>query len=356
MKRRGRPPHPDILTPREWEVLEFLRLGLSNEQIAERLGITLRTAKFHVSEILSKLGVESREQAAAWQPAEAPAPARRWLAWPLVARPAGALVVVAAVTGLGLLAWGVLRTGAGDEEATGDNDATAAIQEAVLTVGRSDSYRVEQDFNGDGELDSIGEWASPGISHGWTRADPTRADPDIVWYESIVASQRQFSRSCRTLEDCEAWREYPRSQPEDTPPDSVVIAVNSPLGPGGLVQTLQLTRDLEYVGGPGTRHIRGVTNPIRAIVQSLRAALPGLDSKVYEMAAQALDDGVRFYDANPAPIEIWLSPEGFPTRVVLEQDANHSQGTGKVDAHLSRFNEVTITPPTEFIPLSTPTP
>ena len=105
-----------------------------------------------------------------------------------------------------------------------------------------------------------------------------------------------------------------------------------------------------------TRHVRGVTNPIRAIVQSLRAALPGLDSKVYEMAAHALDDSVRFYDANPAPIEVWLSPEGFPTRVVLEQDADHSQGTGKVDAHFSRFNEVIITPPTEFIPLSTPTP
>jgi DNA-binding NarL/FixJ family response regulator len=82
MNRRGRPPYPDILTPREWEVLELLRQGLSNEHIAELLGITLRTAKFHVSEILSKLGVESREQAAAWQPEEAPARVRRWLAWP----------------------------------------------------------------------------------------------------------------------------------------------------------------------------------------------------------------------------------------------------------------------------------
>ena len=80
MNRRGRPPHPDILTPREWEVLAFLRQRLSNEQIAERLGITLRTAKFHVSEILSKLSVETREQAAAWLPEEAPAPSQRWLA------------------------------------------------------------------------------------------------------------------------------------------------------------------------------------------------------------------------------------------------------------------------------------
>src|SRR5438034_9533152 len=50
MASRGRPRHPDILTPREWEVLELLRSGASNAQIAKRLHITERTAKFHVSE------------------------------------------------------------------------------------------------------------------------------------------------------------------------------------------------------------------------------------------------------------------------------------------------------------------
>ena len=49
MKRRGRPPYPDILTPREWEVLDLLRAGLTNEQIAAQLGISLQGAKFHVS-------------------------------------------------------------------------------------------------------------------------------------------------------------------------------------------------------------------------------------------------------------------------------------------------------------------
>ena len=42
MGRRGRPPHPDILTPREWEVLELLRQGLSNPEIAQRLGLPSR--------------------------------------------------------------------------------------------------------------------------------------------------------------------------------------------------------------------------------------------------------------------------------------------------------------------------
>jgi DNA-binding CsgD family transcriptional regulator len=57
------------LTPREQEVLQLLQQGLSNEQIAERLNISLAGAKFHVSEIISRLGVESRYEAAAWQPA-----------------------------------------------------------------------------------------------------------------------------------------------------------------------------------------------------------------------------------------------------------------------------------------------
>src|SRR5437870_4834438 len=72
MKRRGRPPHPDILTPREWEVLGLLRDGLSNPEIAERLGVTRDAVKYHVSEILSKLALASREEAAVWRPTEHP--------------------------------------------------------------------------------------------------------------------------------------------------------------------------------------------------------------------------------------------------------------------------------------------
>jgi Tol biopolymer transport system component/DNA-binding CsgD family transcriptional regulator len=67
MSRRGRPPIHDILTPREWEVLDLLRQGLSNREIAERLGVTYDGARFHVSEIIGKLGVSNRHEAAAWQ-------------------------------------------------------------------------------------------------------------------------------------------------------------------------------------------------------------------------------------------------------------------------------------------------
>jgi DNA-binding NarL/FixJ family response regulator len=53
----------DMLSERELEVLQLVAQGLSNREIAERLIITEGTAKNHVSNILSKLGVRDRTQA-----------------------------------------------------------------------------------------------------------------------------------------------------------------------------------------------------------------------------------------------------------------------------------------------------
>ena len=119
MARRGRRPHPDILTPREWEVLALLRERLTNEQIAERLGITLDGAKYHVSEILSKVGVATREDAAAWRPVERRAWWQRLIAPPVLARIAGGLTIGAAVCALVALAIGVIVTNGGSKPPVG---------------------------------------------------------------------------------------------------------------------------------------------------------------------------------------------------------------------------------------------
>jgi DNA-binding NarL/FixJ family response regulator len=54
-----------VLTAREAEILRFLQLGLSNREIAEQLCIAVHTVKNHVHSLLTKLGVNTRGQAAA---------------------------------------------------------------------------------------------------------------------------------------------------------------------------------------------------------------------------------------------------------------------------------------------------
>jgi LuxR family maltose regulon positive regulatory protein len=55
-----------VLTLREHEILARIAAGDSNKQIARRFSLSLHTVKRHVANILNKLGVNSRVQAAAW--------------------------------------------------------------------------------------------------------------------------------------------------------------------------------------------------------------------------------------------------------------------------------------------------
>jgi len=66
-ERAGEEPGPDLvddLSLREVEVLRLIARGMENAEIAQELGISPRTAKNHVSNILAKLGLPNRIQAA----------------------------------------------------------------------------------------------------------------------------------------------------------------------------------------------------------------------------------------------------------------------------------------------------
>jgi DNA-binding NarL/FixJ family response regulator len=61
----GAEPSDTDLTPRERDVLTLMAEGVSNKVIAQRLGISVHTAKFHVASILDKLDATGRTDAVA---------------------------------------------------------------------------------------------------------------------------------------------------------------------------------------------------------------------------------------------------------------------------------------------------
>jgi DNA-binding CsgD family transcriptional regulator/catechol 2,3-dioxygenase-like lactoylglutathione lyase family enzyme len=64
--RRGRPPHPDILTPAEWRTVHAVQHGMTNREIAARRGISLEAVKYHVANAIAKLGVANRKALRQW--------------------------------------------------------------------------------------------------------------------------------------------------------------------------------------------------------------------------------------------------------------------------------------------------
>jgi DNA-binding CsgD family transcriptional regulator len=194
MARRGRPRHPDILTPREWEVLSLIREGLSNAQIAERLGISVDAAKYHVSEILSRIGVSSREEAAAWKPEPPsaqvlrPAWARafvRW--WPALAW----LGAGAALAGVGLLIWGAAHSG-GDDDSQALQSATSSPASTISPAPTA----------------PVGQPITPSDA---TASLPTLGDPDHYWYPLVGSGDEIILASMPTKSlhaDTDPWNYY----------------------------------------------------------------------------------------------------------------------------------------------------
>src|SRR6185312_13803136 len=103
---RGPPPHPEPVTPAEAKVLELVREGMHNAEIAVRLGLSVNTVRYHVSNLLTKAGVESREALAKWEPSHGGG--WRWLVLHLAIPKAASIVVAGLGTSFAALAIAVI--------------------------------------------------------------------------------------------------------------------------------------------------------------------------------------------------------------------------------------------------------
>lgn len=128
----------ETLTEREREVARLMAAGLTNAEIAERLGITFATAKWHVSQVLGKLEVTSREELpvrseAADRPVSRGRRVRKALGVGLFVKPLG---VAAAVVPVGLVgvATVVVLLHRGDNSQTPRFAARAVVAENTTVV------------------------------------------------------------------------------------------------------------------------------------------------------------------------------------------------------------------------------
>lgn len=148
-RQRGRPPYP-LLTPAEERVLEFIRKGHTNGEIAEQLGVSLDAVKYHVSNMLGKLDLRSREELAEWRGGGNPV-SRLWGAVPLAAKLAVGGAVAAVVTG------GVVMSAFGPF-------SEAPVHEGLVSVGYdgepANGVSEMLQISGDGRYVVYASWAS----------------------------------------------------------------------------------------------------------------------------------------------------------------------------------------------------
>lgn len=328
MMERTPPAIEELLTPREREVLAFLRLELTNEQIAARMEISADGVKYHVSEIIGKLGVRNRREAARWpagqrEPAVGAAPAAAF--WQqagglLPFKPSTAAlaltgtIVVVAVAGIGLVM--LLLFGPNGDEADGgesvsigapnavqSSDPRAIVEQALTAMDELDSYSAayriptrtedlrvsvawEIEFKapdsyrillfgaeGESEQRCKPPLSPDGIpSSGRTCYDILTNITAYTVDEMVFVGEATYTRQCNETDGvCDPWSEQPRGP--------FVIAGPSPTFlPGWELVALELADGLEFVGeddveGATLIHLRGSVNHMRAIFENQRRVL-----------------------------------------------------------------------------------
>lgn len=136
------PVRPEATTERQREVARLIAAGRTNAEIADELGITLDGAKYHVSELLARLGLRRREEVAEWYRAHfGPVARMRAFLRAMVGLPflglAGGGAAVAGVVAISVVAFVALRGAAPDEE-IGPPDYVPFVQEWEIDYMRDE--------------------------------------------------------------------------------------------------------------------------------------------------------------------------------------------------------------------------
>ena len=97
-RKRGRPRHPDVLTPAEWRVVNAVRHGMSNPQISRRLNVSLDAIKFHVGNAVEKLGLRNRTALKHWSGAPIDGALEKGHAMTTVAAPSSTIGAVGQIS------------------------------------------------------------------------------------------------------------------------------------------------------------------------------------------------------------------------------------------------------------------
>jgi DNA-binding CsgD family transcriptional regulator len=66
LRKRGRPPHDDVLTRTEWSIVHAVQHGMTTRQIALRRGVSFDAVKFHIQNAMAKLGLPNRRALRRW--------------------------------------------------------------------------------------------------------------------------------------------------------------------------------------------------------------------------------------------------------------------------------------------------
>ena len=210
-RERGRPPHPDILTPAEWRVLEQVRVDHTNAEIAVRLGVSVTTVRYHLANIRAKLELSDRESLRAWRPARPrreDRQSRGWLALPVLTRAAS--VAAASVAGIAVVTLIAMAT---RDDSLGRNELEpylAAVQaawdqamsvELTLPAGTTDDHDVRWaeivEAHVIHEVDHL-----EALSAGLTAIDPPAALRDR--HKGLVAAVADWRAA--TARYAEAWQ------------------------------------------------------------------------------------------------------------------------------------------------------